>query len=346
MINVVDVLGTPHTYELTAPTQTPITLVFIHGWLLSRAYWRPVIQQLAPKYTCLFYDLRGFGDSQPGRAMLLREAGANVASAPYAARTAARRADGDRLGNSVSPASSSSNDLTSNLVTATVSPPCEAIETLECPGYTPDDYARDLEQLLEKLGISNAWLIGHSLGGSIALWAAHRMPDRVKGVVCVNSGGGIYLKEEFERFRAAGQQLVKLRPRWLCHLPMADWMMTYMNVAHPVDRAWGRQRLIDWVCADPKAAAGALLDSTTEDEVHRLPQVVSRLSQPVYFIAGQNDTVMEPQYVLHLASFHRLFQQCGQNVLQIPDCGHLAMIEQTKAVTEHLQAILARHVAD
>ncbi|GAB4469553.1 MAG: hypothetical protein OHK0037_27820 [Elainellaceae cyanobacterium] len=345
MINVVDVLGTPHAYELTAPTRTPITLVFVHGWLLSRAYWQPVIQQLAPKYTCLSYDLRGFGDSQPGRAMLLHNSGANAASAPYAARTAACP-DGDRLDSSVSTVDSSSTNLASNLATATVSPPSETVELQERPGYTPDDYARDLEQLLEKLDVSNAWLIGHSLGGSIALWAADRMPERVKGVVCVNSGGGIYLKEEFERFRAAGQQLVKLRPRWLCHLPMADWMMTYMNVARPVDRTWGRQRLMDWVCADPEAAAGALLDSTTEDEVHRLPQVVSRLSQPVYFIAGQNDTVMEPQYVLHLASFHRLFQQCGQNVLQIPNCGHLAMIEQTDVVAGHLQTILARHVAD
>ncbi len=334
MMNVVDVLGTPHAYERTAPTQTPITLVFIHGWLLSRAYWQPVIQQLAPNYTCLSYDLRGFGDSQPGRASLLRKASANPRSLSYsasAARLATSGVSGDGMGRSAA---------------ASVSAAARAIAPPERLGHAPSDYARDLEQLLETLNISNVWLVGHSLGGSIALWAADRMPDRVKGVVCVNSGGGIYLKEEFERFRAAGQQLVKLRPRWLCHLPLVDLMMTYMNVARPIDRAWGRQRLLDWVSADSAAAIGALLDSTTEAEVHRLPQVVSRLPQPVYFIAGQNDTVMEPQYVLHLASFHRLFQQCGQNVVQLPDCGHLAMIEQTDAVVEHLQAILARHVAD
>ncbi|MFQ3616585.1 MAG: alpha/beta hydrolase [Cyanobacteriota bacterium] len=333
-MNVVDVLGTPHAYERTAPTQTPITLVFIHGWLLSRAYWQPVIQRLAPNYTCLSYDLRGFGDSQPGRAMSLRQASANAPSPSYPASAARSATPG------------LSSNVMGRPVAATVSSPARAIAPQKYPGYTPSDYARDLEQLLETLDISNVWLVGHSLGGSIALWAADQMPDRVKGVVCVNSGGGIYLKEEFERFRAAGQQLVKLRPRWLCHLPLVDLMMTYMNVARPIDRAWGRQRLIDWVSADPAAAVGALLDSTTEAEVHRLPQVVSRLSQPVYFIAGQNDTVMEPQYVLHLASFHHLFQQCGQNVVQLPDCGHLAMIEQTDAVVEHLQAILARHVAD
>ncbi|MBF2086041.1 alpha/beta hydrolase [Thermoleptolyngbya sp. C42_A2020_037] len=333
-MNVVDVLGTPHAYERTAPTQTPITLVFIHGWLLSRAYWQPVIQQLAPDYTCLSYDLRGFGDSQRGRATMRYQPSDASPASPYPASTLRQSAN------------SGSGSVPGGLAAVTVSSQPRAIAPQPRPGYTPSDYACDLEQLLETLDISNAWLIGHSLGGSIALWAADRMPDRVKGVICVNSGGGIYLKEEFERFRTAGQQLVKLRPRWLCHLPLVDLMMTYMNVAHPIDRAWGRQRLVDWVSADPAAAIGALLDSTTEAEVHRLPQVVSRLSQPVYFIAGQNDTVMEPQYVLHLASFHRLFQQCGQNVVQLPDCGHLAMVEQTDLVVEHLQAILARHVAD
>ncbi|BAU44817.1 alpha/beta fold hydrolase [Leptolyngbya sp. O-77] len=334
MMNVVDVLGTPHAYERTAPTQTPITLVFIHGWLLSRAYWQPVIQQLAPNYTCLSYDLRGFGDSQRGRAAMRYQPSDSSPASPYPASTLRQ------------PANGASGSVPGELAAVSVSSQARAIAPQSRPGYTPSDYACDLEQLLETLDISNVWLIGHSLGGSIALWAADRMPDRVKGVTCVNSGGGIYLKEEFERFRAAGQQLVKLRPRWLCHLPLVDLMMTYMNVARPIDRAWGRQRLVDWVSADPAAAIGALLDSTTETEVHRLPQVVSRLSQPVYFIAGENDTVMEPQYVLHLASFHHLFQQCGQNVVQIPDCGHLAMIEQTDAVVTHLQAILAQHVAD
>ncbi|RMF63814.1 MAG: alpha/beta hydrolase [Cyanobacteria bacterium J069] len=334
-MSTVDVLGTPHAYELTAPTPAPITLVFIHGWLLSRAYWQPVIAQLASDYTCLSYDLRGFGESQPGRSPFpdFNPTGLSTSTAvisPIVGTTD----EVDDLGEA------GDRSIT------TVSPALESTATQLRPGYTPSDYARDLEHLLEKLNISHAWLIGHSLGGSIALWAADRMPDRIKGVVCVNSGGGIYLKEEFERFRAAGQQLVKLRPRWLCHLPLADLMMTYMNVARPVDRVWGRQRLMDWVSANPEAAAGALLDSTTEDEVHRLPQVVSRLSQPVYFVAGQNDTVMEPKYVLHLASFHRLFQQCGQNVLQIPNCGHLAMIEQTDTVISHLQSILAQHNAE
>ena len=61
----IEILGATHAYELTPPTATAApVLVFIHGWLLSRNYWQPLIERLTPDYQCLIYDLRGFGDSQ------------------------------------------------------------------------------------------------------------------------------------------------------------------------------------------------------------------------------------------------------------------------------------------
>jgi 2-succinyl-6-hydroxy-2,4-cyclohexadiene-1-carboxylate synthase len=284
----IDILGVRHACDLTAPTATSPVLVFVHGWLLSRRYWQPLTDRLAPSYQCLTYDLRGFGDSQ---------------------------SDGDESRE-----------------------PGESLSS-----YTPAAYARDLEILLKKLDISSAWLVGHSLGGTIALWGASQLSDRIKGVVCINAGGGIYLKEEFERFRAVGKQLVKMRPRWLPHLPLADFVFARDSVARSIGRSWGRQRLRDFVAAHPDAALGALLDSTTEAEIHLLPQIVSRLKQPVYFIAGTKDKIIEPKYVLHLASFHWMFQGCGENVLQLPDCGHLAMVEQPDAVASYLQNILKEH---
>lgn len=275
----------PHAYDLTVSAQSGPTLVFVHGWLLSRRYWQPMVERLSPRHPCLTYDMRGFGDSQA------------IAPTPI---------------------------------------------TLESPPqqYTLAAYAEDLAALLAHLNLEQVWIIGHSLGGSVALWAAHLFPDQVQGVICINAGGGIYLKEEFERFRAAGQQLVKFRPRWLSQMPLLDYVFARANVAHPVERRWGRQRLIDFVAADADAALGALLDSTTEAEVHRLPQVVAQLRQPVHFIAGAADTVMEPKYVRHLASFHASFEPQGQNVTEIPDCGHLAMIEHPDQVVKIIDQVL------
>jgi 2-succinyl-6-hydroxy-2,4-cyclohexadiene-1-carboxylate synthase len=278
----IDILGYPHVYDFTeegCEVNAPV-LVFVHGWLLSRSYWQPLIELLSPHYPCLRYDLRGFGDSQ-------------------------------------------------------------SINTISIPQtYTLESYAQDISLLLTKLNIEQAWLIGHSLGGNIAIWGAQCCPERVKGVICLNSGGGIYLKEEFERFRNAGAQLVKRRPSWLAYLPGLDFFFARAMVARPLSRYWGRQRLLDFLKADEEAALATLMDSTTETEVHLLPKVLANLNQPVYFLAGTEDKIMELKYVQHLASFHSLFEANASNVFTIPDCGHLGMLEQPFLVSKYIGNIL------
>lgn len=324
MVKTIDILGFPHVYELSAPTDSPIVLVFIHGWLLSRAYWQPVIEQLATEYQCLSYDLRGFGASRPAIESKIKD------SSPLIQHPVMERATvGVASIQGVPPVSQELQEFPSSPLPSS---------------YTPAAYAQDLHALLQHLNITQAWLIGHSLGGSIALWAAHQFPESIAGVICINSGGGIYLKEEFERFRTAGQQLVKYRPHWLSYIPLLDLALTRMSVARPIARHWGRQRLLDLLNAQPEAAIGALLDSTTEAEVNRLPQIVSRLEQPVHFIAGADDTVMDPKYVHHLASFHPSFECCSNNVSEIPDCGHLAMVERPDAVAQEIRSILTKYV--
>ncbi len=287
---VTPIFGVPHAYDFTPnlyPTTStyPSVLVCIHGWLLSRTYWQPLMQQLAPEIACLAYDLRGFGDS--------------------------------------------TQQLSSR---CTVS---------EAAGYSLIAYAHDLNALLETLDLENVWLMGHSLGGSIALWAAHLFPDRVQGVICVNAGGGIYIHNAFEKFRSAGQQMMGWRPRWLQHLPMLPWVFANIMVQQTLSYRWGQQRLIDFLRADPEAATQSLLASTTEDEVHQLPKIVSQLAQPVYFITGEQDTVMEPRYVRHLASFHRFFHQGKQAVVAFNQCGHFAMLEQPLALETQIRQWLA-----
>ncbi len=287
----INIRGFSHYYdfiEAKSPSNLPV-LIFIHGWLLSRSYWYPLIEELKENYSCLVYDLRGFGESQPKE---------------------------NQEENS-------------------------SLESLESQ-YNLASYAQDLEEILNQLNIDNAWLIGHSLGGSIAIWGAKKSQAKIKGVICVNAGGGIYLKEEFQRFRKAGENLVKFRPKWLLYLGLFDFIFARLMVYNPLSRDWGHQRIVDFVKADEKAAIGSLLDSTTEEEVHLLPQIVARLKQPVYFLAGDKDMIMETKYVKHLASFHYLFDSEDSNVIEIKDCGHFAMLEQLDIVKEKITEIVTK----
>jgi 2-succinyl-6-hydroxy-2,4-cyclohexadiene-1-carboxylate synthase len=280
-MSLVNVLGVPHACELRPSPAMPhagsavskTSIVFIHGWLLSRLYWQPLMAQLSSEYTCLAYDLRGFGQSTEALE--------------------------HRVGNS---------------------------------SYGLEAYAEDLIALLKALGLERVWVVGHSLGGSVALWAAHLAPEQIQGVICVNAGGGIYIDQAFAQFRSAGKQMVRWRARWLQHMPLLAQAFSRMMVTQPLGLDWGRQRLVDFLRADPVAALGALEESTTQAEVNRLPHLVAQLRQPAYFITGAQDTVMAPRYVRHLASFHPLFQAGENNVITLERCGHFAMLEQTDEV--------------
>ncbi|MFZ4676367.1 MAG: alpha/beta fold hydrolase [Nodosilinea sp.] len=202
-------------------------------------------------------------------------------------------------------------------------------------------YSRDLAALLGQLNLGPVWLVGHSLGGSVALWMAHCFPDLVQGVVCLNSGGGIYLEREFQQFRQAGQSIVQWRSPWLGRLPLLPLLLTRMMVHQPLAYRWGRDRCLDLLQAAPEAALGSLLESTTEAEVHLLPQLVAALQQPVYFVAGRQDQVMNIRYVNHLAGYLAASSQGQTPVIELENCGHLAMLEQPQAVVKVLREILA-----
>jgi pimeloyl-ACP methyl ester carboxylesterase len=55
--------------------------------------------------------------------------------------------------------------------------------------YSLSSHAATLRDLLDHLGIASATLVGHSLGGGIAMQFAYLFPDRVDRLVLVSSGG-------------------------------------------------------------------------------------------------------------------------------------------------------------
>ena len=286
-----DIFSVPHSYHLTSEQDnSEVTLVFVHGWLLSQCYWQPVIDNLSCDFQCLSYDLRGFGES--------------------------------------------------NLEIERRSPQPFTLHNNAPHPFSLEAYAQDLGHILEALHLNSAWLVGHSLGGSIALWAAKLFPKQVQGVICVNAGGGVYMPDEFTRFRHAGRQIVRWRPQWLKGIPFIDCAFAQMMVFNSLHLQWGERRVTDLLAAHAEAATGVLLESTTEAEVHRLPQVVASLQQPVHFIAGAEDTIMDVKYVNHLASFHPLFESMKGNVTVLSECGHMAMVEQPDILTEIIRTLV------
>ena len=65
-------------------------------------------------------------------------------------------------------------------------------------GYCVEQHCRDIEAVIENLGIERPVLVGHSLGALIALAFAARRPEKTAGLALVD-GAGCLSEEQFEK---------------------------------------------------------------------------------------------------------------------------------------------------
>jgi pimeloyl-ACP methyl ester carboxylesterase len=159
-------------------------------------------------------------------------------------------------------------------------------------------------------------LMGHSLGGSVALHAAPLLGSQLAAMVQIGSGGGVYQPRPFARVRRGGALFLRLRPDWL-----GPWA---------AQSPWRGPLL-----ADKRAARGLLVASTHRGAVRQLPVLTAALKVPSLWIVGERDRVMEPRYVRHLASFapdHQL-ELIGKG-------GHLPMRENPEALASVVETWL------
>lgn len=144
-------------------------------------------------------------------------------------------------------------------------------------------------------------LVGHSLGGSLALHAAGHLEGQLVGLVQIAAGGGVYQPRPFRTVRRGGAAFLRWRPGWLAGLPGAEALRSPLT-------------------AELRAARGLLACSMTRGAVQQLPALTARLQVPSLWIAGERDQVMEPRYVRHLAAYspgHRFELLAGAGHLPV-----------------------------
>ncbi len=79
------------------------------------------------------------------------------------------------------------------------------------PAYATQDFARDLVAVLDGLGWGTAVLVGHSMGGHNAIGCAAWHPDRVRGLVVVDSRPAIPA-ERLTRMKERGARPPRRHP--------------------------------------------------------------------------------------------------------------------------------------
>ena len=163
-------------------------------------------------------------------------------------------------------------------------------------------------------------LLGHSLGGSIALHAAPHLGDHLLGMVQIAAGGGVYQPRAFARVRQGGSIFLRWRPGWLADAPGLGAIRSPLK-------------------ADLRAARSLLACSTNRGAVRQLPVLASQLKVPSLWIVGSRDGVMQPRYVRHLAGY----SPCHRVEL-LEGVGHLPMRQQPQQLAALIEQWLQKDV--
>lgn len=146
-------------------------------------------------------------------------------------------------------------------------------------GYLYDDYIADLDGVLDALGIERPLLMGHSLGGIVALWWAARHPDRAAGIVVADSP------------LRSGHDFAPAFDGWLRQNAMpvpelTDWYLTQ----HPdwtVERARARAEVMTGTARNVFVELRA--DSLAHDGVDRLDEI-EHVTSPILLVRGDPGT--------------------------------------------------------
>ena len=188
--------------------------------------------------------------------------------------------------------------------------------------YGPDAQADQVAALIEALGFEKAILVGQSAGGTIAMHAYLRHPERVQGIVFVDPA--IY---------RAGGAPGRLRP--LLEMPLLDrvGVLVSRSLAAQGDRLI-KQAWHDPAKVTPEVLAGyrkplqvenwdrALWEFTLAGRDLKLGERVKDVKAPTLVITGDDDRIVPTADSIRLAS-----ELPNAELVVIPNCGHLPQEE-------------------
>ncbi len=189
---------------------------------------------------------------------------------------------------------------------------------------------------MDAVGIPRAHLVGHSLGGGIAMHAALQYPERVNRLALISTGGlGRELRLLLRVATLPGTSLALAglaSPVWLRLLERARWGKLATPLAREHLQAWARLRRADDRRVFLRMLRGVCdITGQTVSAVERL----SLMRHPVLLIWGEHDTTIPSAHARHAAT---LIPDCQLEIL--PGCKHYPSLEQPEMVATLLERFL------
>lgn len=196
--------------------------------------------------------------------------------------------------------------------------------------FTVDRAAEDVWAVLDHLGFTTAAFLGASLGGSIALKAAEKHPDRVDRMVIASSA---------VRLSTHGRKLISMLIDLLDHLPPKTFGRTLMTLgfAPPFHRRLPGfvDQAAELYGLDPKDVPGARAQAESMVNGTTPPPRLEDLHIPALVVAGHRDVLIAWEDTAEMAK-----ALPDATFLAVPDGGHSILAEGGKSVFDRIVRFL------
>lgn len=181
-----------------------------------------------------------------------------------------------------------------------------------------DGYAHLVLDLLDQRGLDGAIVAGLSMGGYIALAAARIAPERVRGLILLDTRETADT-EEARKGRLAS--IEKIQKEGIA--PIVDSMLPKMLTSRAPQEMKDRVREIMTSTSAEGAIAALRAMATRPDSTKLLPKI----AVPTLIIVGEDDTITPPDDAERMAKAIR-----GAKLVRVPNAAHLANYEQPDTV--------------
>ncbi|MDQ6924748.1 MAG: alpha/beta hydrolase [Candidatus Eremiobacteraeota bacterium] len=207
-------------------------------------------------------------------------------------------------------------------------------------------FENDLTALLDQRHLAKAVLVGHSLGGTLAIDYAETHPDRVRGIVAADGlpiFPGMQSVSQQQR-EASGAQLAAV-VKAQTHDQYLAFAKTYMATVGVNDAALADQIATLSALSEPASAAAWLQADLAAD----LRPNLAKITVPLLEIAPYSPTENNPVATMHYteaekAQYYRsLLAGAPQlDVVTIAPARHFVMLDQPERFQKALDDFLAR----
>lgn len=192
-------------------------------------------------------------------------------------------------------------------------------------------------QFIDGLPDQGLWLLGHSMGGAVAVLAADRRPGRVGGII--NVEGNFTEKDAFWSQKIAAKRPDEWAEEYrVMQEDPSGWLERCGIEPDPQRVTWAKHILTNQPASTVYAMSKALINETLDSGYLETVRRLLGRGLPMHLVAGAKSAVDwgVPDFVRVAAASY----------LEQPDAGHVMMLEAPSAFCDIVVSILegaARH---